>query len=605
MVYNYISIILKFTIITRFVRRVQALPPAQNPRITYVNGAFKMKKELNFKSLIILFLALVVLFIPTYIAIGSYYKNRQEPGKSGGERTLSLRDPDQRTNDFSEEGSDAEKETIALFDRMIKNGSAVNSIPESLSGGGFLLATYKVEGANSEEDKTTAYSFYFSTDTSNCFFRDSEGRAYKIAKDDATAFLATPYSVYLYSEAVPPVLTVSGDRVIKASQLDWYYLGYGNTYLPYRENSSDTEKLAYDVGNTVDFSFTTEPDSTVLKVYNGEELLYNGSYENLGSLNIKKNATLTFDLFAEWTKSDSASYYGSATYSFEATITAPAEFKIGQTEIFQGEFFVIAGINVDDPSKVVFSSEPQINSTPVFYPDGDTVCALIPVSYGLSNGNYKFTLSYGVTTADFNVKVNDYEYKYKDGKLDVSKALIESCYSSSDQLEYNELVKKICTLPEYSLSEGKLFSGAFLNYETKNVITTKGATLVLGFARNVKLTNASTPTSFEHTGVDFEVAKDTIVPAMNSGKVAYVGFCDVLGQFVVIDHGLGLKSWYAHLGSVTVKAGDDIEAGQAIGRTGDSGLTPVGRIHVGITVGEIPVAPYGLWAGRPVFPTFD
>ena len=92
---------------------------------------------------------------------------------------------------------------------------------------------------------------------------------------------------------------------------------------------------------------------------------------------------------------------------------------------------------------------------------------------------------------------------------------------------------------------------------------------------------------------------------MNAGRVVYVGSCDVLGQFVVVDHGLGLKSWYAHLGSASVKVGDTVETGGILGLTGDSGLTPTGRVHVGFTVGEIPVTPYGLWNGRPVFPTFD
>ena len=567
-------------------------------------GAFMMKKELNPKKLILIFLALVVLFIPTYIAIGSYYKNKPQPVKENGSRVLTLKDPKQNISVITWKAPDEMPETMAFFEKLIKDASSTASVPDSFSGGDFLLATFEDLDADNNVEKSVAYSFYFSIDPDKCYFRDSSGKAYKIVKDEALEFLESTYSVYLYSEAEPPALNVSGTD-IQATELNWYYLGAGNKFLPLSKEGGTNETMDLDVGNTLEFNFSSEPGETLLKVYNGEELLYNGAHGLLGPLNISKNATLRFELYAEWPKTDGVSYYGSANYIFNAMITAPAEFKLGQKEIYQGEFAVIAALNVRDPSKITFKSEPEINSVPVFYPAGEVCYALIPVSYGLNYGNYKFTVSYGVTTSEFEVKVNNYEYSYKDGKLDVSKALIDSCYSAADQDEYKALVKQICTSSDYSVAEGKLFSGKFNSYEEKNVILPGGATLVLGFARNVKLTNAATPTYFEHTGVDFSVPAGTAVPAMNAGRVVYVGSCDVLGQFVVVDHGLGLKSWYAHLGSASVKVGDTVETGGILGLTGDSGLTPTGRVHVGFTVGEIPVTPYGLWNGRPVFPTFD
>ncbi|MCQ2427899.1 MAG: M23 family metallopeptidase [Clostridia bacterium] len=559
---------------------------------------------MNLKSLLILFLALVVLFIPTYIAIGSYYRNKPEPGSVADSLMLTIKDPQQRVNTFDTEGSEDEKNTCALFDKMIKSAVPVGSLPDSISGGEFLLATYFTKNEEGETKEQTSYSFYFSTDTAKCYFKDTTGKAYKLAKEDAASFLETPYAVYLYSGAVPPVLTVSGDTVIPPSELKWFYLGQGNKFLPYTESESDIKELSYDVGNTISFNFSNEPSVCTLKVFNGDVLLYDGSYNNLGALDLKKNAVLSFRLSAEWPEAEGVAYYGTSTYTFNAKVTAPAEFKLGQDEIFQGEFAVIAGTNITDISSISFKSVPEIGYTPVFYPDGDNVYALIPISYGLTKGNYVFSVSYGLVSKEFTLKVKDWEYGYKDGSLDVSKSLIESCYSNEDQAEYSALVKKICTEADYSVSSGKLFDGAFLDYQKKGVLTTNGAPIRLGFGRNVKFTNAA-GLSFEHTGVDFEAASNIAVPAMASGKVVYVGTCDVLGAFVVIDHGLGLKSWYAHLAAPVVKVGDTIEKGNAVGKTGNSGLTQNNRVHVGLTVGEIPVAPYGLWADRPVFPSFS
>ena len=83
-------------------------------------------------------------------------------------------------------------------------------------------------------------------------------------------------------------------------------------------------------------------------------------------------------------------------------------------------------------------------------------------------------------------------------------------------------------------------------------------------------------------------------PAMNSGKVVYVGACDVLGNFVVVDHGWGLKSWYAHLSEVSVAVGDTVNKGQTLGKVGKTGFINIHRLHVMVTAAGVPVSPYQL-----------
>jgi len=46
----------------------------------------------------------------------------------------------------------------------------------------------------------------------------------------------------------------------------------------------------------------------------------------------------------------------------------------------------------------------------------------------------------------------------------------------------------------------------------------------------------------------------------------------IYGNSIIIDHGLGLFSFYAHLGMTNVKKGQNIEKGQPVGRSGTSGL---------------------------------
>ena len=58
------------------------------------------------------------------------------------------------------------------------------------------------------------------------------------------------------------------------------------------------------------------------------------------------------------------------------------------------------------------------------------------------------------------------------------------------------------------------------------------------------------------------------VTAFNNGKVIYTGSCAYLGNFVVIEHGLGFRTWYCNLSSINVTVGEYVVSGEQIGRSG-------------------------------------
>ena len=136
------------------------------------------------------------------------------------------------------------------------------------------------------------------------------------------------------------------------------------------------------------------------------------------------------------------------------------------------------------------------------------------------------------------------------------------------------------------------FSGAFINYENAGTLTSKKSTIKLGFSREQTLADGRL---IKHDGIDFEAAAGLDVPTMASGKVVYTGNCDVLGNFVVVDHGYGLKTWYAHLSEISVSVGDVVRTSQTLGKTGNTGFTLENRLHIEFTVFDIPVAPFSIW----------
>ncbi|MCT9090298.1 transglycosylase family protein [Streptomyces sp. ASQP_92] len=88
-----------------------------------------------------------------------------------------------------------------------------------------------------------------------------------------------------------------------------------------------------------------------------------------------------------------------------------------------------------------------------------------------------------------------------------------------------------------------------------------------------------------HTGVDFPVATGTSVKAVTSGTIVSAGWGGAYGYQVVIHHPDGRYSQYAHLSAVNVKAGQRVNTGQRIGRSGATGNATGPHLHFEIRTG--------------------
>ncbi|MGW6573069.1 transglycosylase family protein [Streptomyces sp. NPDC054945] len=88
-----------------------------------------------------------------------------------------------------------------------------------------------------------------------------------------------------------------------------------------------------------------------------------------------------------------------------------------------------------------------------------------------------------------------------------------------------------------------------------------------------------------HTGVDFPVATGTTVKSVGPGAVVSAGWAGAYGYQVVIRHTDGRYSQYAHLSALGVKAGQQVSAGQRIGRSGSTGNTTGPHLHFEMRTG--------------------
>lgn len=94
-----------------------------------------------------------------------------------------------------------------------------------------------------------------------------------------------------------------------------------------------------------------------------------------------------------------------------------------------------------------------------------------------------------------------------------------------------------------------------------------------------------------HTGVDFRMGIGEPVFATADGRVAAAELMDVRGNVVMIDHGFGVYSQYAHMSELLVVPGQPIAQGDVVGLTGALGRTNGPHLHFEIIVNGQPVDP--------------
>lgn len=87
-----------------------------------------------------------------------------------------------------------------------------------------------------------------------------------------------------------------------------------------------------------------------------------------------------------------------------------------------------------------------------------------------------------------------------------------------------------------------------------------------------------------HAGVDFPAAAGTPVFAAQSGKVVLAEELYYSGNTVVIDHGYGIYTLYAHLSQIEVKSGETVDENTEIGKVGATGRVTGPHLHWGLTI---------------------
>ena len=524
----------------------------------------------------------IAVFIPTVVAVVSYKTSDKTTVVSGDlASVVRVADLDGKEFTFEKDKGGADREMIERLQAMIDGGEAITALPDVLAAENFYKVTFCVDKLE------TPYSFYFSTDETDTFFTKEDGSAFSVTSDKVADFLLTECAQSIYSSSRPPVLTLSAEYKVAPvtsgeGTSSWMYKNSSGAFVATALTAGDADP-SYDVDGGLSLDFDNAPDNFTVKVTDSEgKELFNDLYQNIGSLSLTPGATVNVAVSAKWYEDESRDYFGNLNYAFRAKVSAPAEFYPGVTSLQQGGVVSITALNVKDASKIGFTCEPDIGFTPTWHSEGEYTRTLIAFGADLTVGTYTLTFTYAGTTQNVALELQNAGFSTRN--YTVEDEVFKKAYSDEALAAFKDESAKIAAESD----DSRLWNGAWLATPLD-----PEAPISAGYGHMFNLTQAAV--SYRHNGVDYKAQAGTAVVAANAGKVVYAGETDYSGKMVVIDHGWGLKTWYAHLGDVSVAVGDSVKKGDKLGECGSTGFFHQEGVHVSMTLFDRDILPYSTW----------
>lgn len=95
-----------------------------------------------------------------------------------------------------------------------------------------------------------------------------------------------------------------------------------------------------------------------------------------------------------------------------------------------------------------------------------------------------------------------------------------------------------------------------------------------------------------HAGVDISASYGDAVRATANGVVIVAEIRAGFGQLVVVDHGFGMTTWYAHLSAIRTRVGARVNRGESVGSVGNTGRSTGPHVHYEVRINNAPINPW-------------
>lgn len=521
--------------------------------IHWKNRILLQLHRLTVKKILLFILCLSLLLLPFGLAVT--YRNYSDSNSNADVFSVTLYNEGGYAfgYDVGAPKSSAADSLLWIFYQFPMEMKQINTAPGDPDTDTYIRAVTDLNG------KTSELFCYFSLVASSSYCVDGNGTIYSIPTQYSEAFLATSYAEPFYPTArIPELITIDKD-IVSPIEAQWYYKNYNDHDMLAQQNVTSQSTRAYELTGALGMSFSLEPDYCETEISDGGTLLYSGSLPKISGLTVNYGREMTVSIHAIWTKENHPDAYGELRYEFPVRIRNQSEFFLGSDTIPVGGFTTLHCTNITDLSKIDFSSDIE-GLVPIFHQDGEYARALLIVPEDTPLGAHVLTITYGASSQTFFLHVTSEEtpadFSYPHIPLKNPLAGLDSAVA-----EWKTLLH---ALPEPQSTV--YFRGNFLFPADSGFRT--------GYTHQsrVQWTNDIISSAVGHEFLTDQPG-DAAVNAIQSGTVIQTGACTLLGNYVVMDHGCGLRVWYGHLSDFDVEAGDIVRQGQAVGKTGDGGAS--------------------------------
>jgi murein DD-endopeptidase MepM/ murein hydrolase activator NlpD len=270
-------------------------------------------------------------------------------------------------------------------------------------------------------------------------------------------------------------------------------------------------------------------------------------------------------------------------WAHEQSVKAPAVEEIARTAPVLGVEIFPTRIVQGDPVLVKVARAPSSvritlhnESVPTFQYGGNTL-ALIGIALDAEIGTSTLHISYASTTVAQEFFVN--ARAKPTAPLGIPEKLGGNTKASAEHL-INTLAEENATLLNLKTKNQALWSEGF-GYPLENPIVTDE----YGYTRS------TVGHTISHKGTDFRAREGTPIRAMNDGEVRLVEDFRNYGKTVVIDHGLGIMTFYMHLSETHVVQGASVKKGESIGLSGQTGYAEAPHLHLTVRINNVSIDP--------------
>jgi len=538
-----------------------------------------MKKGKNLFRTVIL---VVLLFTPTYFAIYNILLISSD--RFTVENTTKIEVIGESGQILAEY---TDNNDIKIYIKTLDNSKKIDAPGRELKyEQPLILRFYKGE-------KQFVYGMYLSLNPNDCIIMTSEreSREYLLMDEgDARRILNTQLSDGIFkNNKIPSCVLYEGDPgavSIYPSGGEWMIRKPDGEFYPStipNELKTSNSAKAYQ-NRPFALAFSVEPDMLYVEVQDSKEIIFSDVYSKfLEDFSLDGLRELQYVLSAEWYKTDAAEYYGKATYVMDVKYYVPPKFDISKTEADPGDIVAITAYNMSDDENLTLTTD--IGYETKFVSVGACKVALIPISSDFVGKTFNLKLTSDVNEPiEYFLKINEKPEQAKNVSSQDStvKAHLDTGPQSQKQSKYSEIFKN-------NAEEGrKYWSDKFAMPKEGNILLDYGWKIT---------TNMGYP--YINKGINIEITKGEPVRASNAGKVIFAEEIPEDGKLVVIDHGMGIKTWYGHLDQIDVKVGDGVIKGQQLGSAGTTGMfnTIQTNLYFAVSVKNIFVNPVAVING--------